>query len=859
MAWTVAHVLAGGTRSGSTVTLAISTTTTGNTLIVATFAKAAVTVTGITVSTGAATFSAVKTQANGTIPCEIWAAANITGGTTPTVTVTFSANPGTTGKIAVWEGAGGPSVLSTDGSSAATGTATAVTSGALTTTINGDLVLGAANLAGTLSSAAGGSWTNDGGTGNAYLAQHQTQASAGSITSTGTQGTSVGYTGVIAAFSVFATQSVSPSGIASTRAFGTAVVTPGAVGITPSGIAPTNAFGTAVVGFPSSTFDVGPTSPGANFGNIAGIVASKITLTQSGTLQSISIYLRGIDNFVLGLYADSSGTPAALLASSASASHNSAPFVWDTQSITSGPTLSPGDYWLAFQNQSNIDGYYDTTGSGAFNNSVTWTGTLGDPFPTGSTGAYTFTIYATFTAVTSGQSITPSGIASTAAFGTAVVAPGAVGITPTGIASTAAFGTVTLLATVAITPSGIASTAAFGTAVVAPGAVAISPTGIASTVAFGTVTIGKGAVNIAPSGIASTTAFGTPTIASTAAIAPAGIASTIAFGTAVVAPGAANIAPSGIASTTAFGTVTVAQGGAPQSISPSGIASTTAFGTASLTPGPVSIAPSGIASTVAFGTAVVSLASGPQNIAATGIASTNAFGTAAVVAGTVNIAPSGIASTNAFGTPIIVSVSLIAPSGIASTNAFGTPTIASGAANIAPSGIASTIAFGTPTIQQPSLQGISAGGIGSTTAFGTAKIIAIPREQPVPPYAGEDQPTEIDVPAWIRYREEQWEDGPWVMPPYAWIFPSPAPVLVLERGYDSVHHEWLKTHKRPPGPRRLGDANHRPQSVLATLKPTPPIKPKASLCQSSHPMPVRISPPGLRFLHKPHPTKMAQK
>jgi hypothetical protein len=51
-----------------------------------------------------------------------------------------------------------------------------------------------------------------------------------------------------------------------------------------------------------------------------------------------------------------------------------------------------------------------------------------------------------------------------------------------------------------ITPSGIASTNAFGTPSVSPGAVNISPTGIASTNAFGTATVSPGAVNIAPSG-----------------------------------------------------------------------------------------------------------------------------------------------------------------------------------------------------------------------------------------------------------------------------------------------------------------------------------------------------------------------
>jgi hypothetical protein len=42
----------------------------------------------------------------------------------------------------------------------------------------------------------------------------------------------------------------------------------------------------------------------------------------------------------------------------------------------------------------------------------------------------------------------------------------------------------------------------------------------------------------------------------------------------------------------------------------------------------------------------------------------------------------------------------------------------------------------------------------------------------VAPYAGQNQQWWISVPATIRYRE-QMEEGPWVMPPYAAIFPPP--------------------------------------------------------------------------------------
>lgn len=82
--------------------------------------------------------------------------------------------------------------------------------------------------------------------------------------------------------------------------------------------------------------------------------------------------------------------------------------------------------------------------------------------------------------------VTPAGIASAEAFGTAVLSGGPVTATPTGIASAEAFGTA-LLAMGIVLPSGIASGEAFGTTAIAPGSLDISPAGIASAEAFGTL------------------------------------------------------------------------------------------------------------------------------------------------------------------------------------------------------------------------------------------------------------------------------------------------------------------------------------------------------------------------------------
>lgn len=42
----------------------------------------------------------------------------------------------------------------------------------------------------------------------------------------------------------------------------------------------------------------------------------------------------------------------------------------------------------------------------------------------------------------------------------------------------------------------------------------------------------------------------------------------------------------------------------------------------------------------------------------------------------------------------------------------------------------------------------------------------------MPPYSGQSQPGQIQVPRTISNREGRREEGPWVMPPYANLFPG---------------------------------------------------------------------------------------
>ena len=157
---------------------------------------------------------------------------------------------------------------------------------------------------------------------------------------------------------------------------------------------------TVSLGFHTSVtaFTVGPTSPGPSSGNYSGITASQITLTQRALLQSISVFwsVGGAGQpYLLGIYSDVSGSPGALLASSAL---GTSAVGLNTQSFGAGPELTPGNYWLAVQVNTPISGYFDsTTGLGAFNGSEPWTGALPATFTAAGAGTFTFSLYGTFT------------------------------------------------------------------------------------------------------------------------------------------------------------------------------------------------------------------------------------------------------------------------------------------------------------------------------------------------------------------------------------------------------------------------------------------------------------------------------
>lgn len=254
-------------------------------------------------------------------------------------------------------------------------------------------------------------------------------------------------------------------------------------------------------------------------------------------------------------------------------------------------------------------------------------------------------------------------------------------VTPSGVASAEAFGTAQLNLAIAGVGN-IASLEAFGSHVVSSGATVVSGAGnIASLEALGSASVVPGGVTVSGAGaIASLEALGTAQLNLVLTGAGA-IASLEALGSATVVPGLVTIAGAGaIASGEVVGEALVTAGGSV--ITGAGnIAGVEAFGTATLTTGPVSITGVGaIASAEALGGAVVQ--SGQVFIAGPGgIASEEVFGAPAISVGAAVIASAGgIASGEAFGDTLVNSgqVFILGAGGIASEEVFGTALVPGG-------------------------------------------------------------------------------------------------------------------------------------------------------------------------------------
>ncbi|HJV99426.1 MAG TPA: DUF4082 domain-containing protein [Arthrobacter sp.] len=267
---------------------------------------------------------------------------------------------------------------------------------------------------------------------------------------------------------------------------------------------------------------------------------------------------------------------------------------------------------------------------------------------------------------TSGVTLSPSGIASAEAFGTAV-ATATLTAEPGGIASGEALGTPVASTTLTATATAIDTLESFGTPA-ATATLTATADGIASEEALGSPAA-SATLTASPSGIATDETFGTATASATLTAAPDGITSAEAFGTPAAAAGTLTASPDGIASTEAFGTPTAST---MFTASPAGIASAETFGDPAMS-GTLTATAEGIESAAAFGTPS---ATGPATTAtATGIGTLEVFGTPTANK-RITLRPTAIASALAMGTPSAIhtpaSVTATAVA-ISSLEVFGTP------------------------------------------------------------------------------------------------------------------------------------------------------------------------------------------
>src|ERR1700692_80426 len=159
-----------------------------------------------------------------------------------------------------------------------------------------------------------------------------------------------------------------------------------------------------------NTFKIGETNvlPAGDGGNANLVLAQSATLTQTGTVQSLSFYVTtAAGNLVLGLYGtNAAGTPGQLLAYTKAF----VPVVgWNTQPVVSQAVLAPGTYWLAYWPSSNALGFtWGPTGKWYYQ-SLTYTGVLPNTFAQTHTDAGHWSFYATLSGSSSSSPIPVGG------------------------------------------------------------------------------------------------------------------------------------------------------------------------------------------------------------------------------------------------------------------------------------------------------------------------------------------------------------------------------------------------------------------------------------------------------------------
>jgi hypothetical protein len=178
-----------------------SNTTTGNQIVVTSASDAAIS--SISISPGSGTFTkavAVNTGAGGLF-ADIWECPNVTGGTTPTVTVVWALTPSFP-NIVIYEFSGGNVAGTVDGTNTnQSATGTAVSTNSITPGTSGDLIVKVftVNSTGNGTSQSGG-WTELNPMTSGGISGYLVQSVAAAITGADTQTTTGAWCGAIAAF-----------------------------------------------------------------------------------------------------------------------------------------------------------------------------------------------------------------------------------------------------------------------------------------------------------------------------------------------------------------------------------------------------------------------------------------------------------------------------------------------------------------------------------------------------------------------------------------------------------------------------------------------------------------------------------
>jgi uncharacterized repeat protein (TIGR02543 family) len=124
--------------------------------------------------------------------------------------------------------------------------------------------------------------------------------------------------------------------------------------------------------------------------------AMPFTMPENGVITSVTMYhTGGSGDMILAVY-DGEGTPQALLAKTPNTAVSGSTG-WQTINLTGSAAVSAGEtVWLAWVYQSNPGIRYQTGSPGRYQSSQTWSGGMPDPFGSGSTTSYIYSIYATY-------------------------------------------------------------------------------------------------------------------------------------------------------------------------------------------------------------------------------------------------------------------------------------------------------------------------------------------------------------------------------------------------------------------------------------------------------------------------------